>query len=329
MPTIDVNDFWTQALAAILAALVMLFIRPQWLRRPDKAKTPFTPSVAGNSNDRGNQAILSGNTIGNDLHLDQSYTDNSQQTTIITNLNAAAKPPSSSSSDDEWGKIILMVLLAIAGACLFVTGWPLILAISCAAVAVVTVMTVVAALRSQRMLHHLPRKGRAALAISGLAVATTALTWWRAPSLQRNGMSLELIAAAIPKITSEQGGSGLPGYLDYFISIVAPAFFGTGEFALHFVLLLLLGVFASIMLTLLAWHQMHEWHSFLSFNLDTKRSERVTRAAKTFQEGRVVPPVLSALIISAIAFFCTSGTPFDLMHSALTASSVGPADSGR
>lgn len=327
MPTIDVNDFWTQALAAIVAALFMLLIRPQWLQRPDKNRTLPGQSEAGNHNQNGNQANLKDTTISGDLHLDQSYTDRSQQTTIINNLNSAPKP---TSSDDDLGKLALLCSLAVAAACFFVGAWPVLLVASFAAVAAVILMIVVAALRTRRMLHRWPPKAIATVVIGVLACAAVALSWWGVRSLHRNGMSLDVIAAAIPKISEKQGSYGPFGYMDYFISTVVPAFFGSGEYVLHFVLLLLLGIFASFMLTLFAWQHVLEWHSYLRFNLGAQQSDRITKEAKAFQEGKVLFSVLSAIIIGGIAFSCSVGIPFDLLKSTMSqAPSSGAVDSSK
>ena len=311
MPIIDVNDFWTEALAGILAALVMLFIRPQWTRRPDKSK-PSGEVPAGNRNEGGNQAIFAGGTINGGVRLKQTYTDNSQQTTIVHNLNSAPTPTSSS---DDWGKIVVLVVLAIGAACLFVGMAPLLMVISFGAIAAVAVMTLVAAIRSHRMLDGWPRKSISVLVISGIACVTTAGTWWGSRELHRDGMSLDLIASSIPKITPKQSSSGIPGHLDYVISTVVPAFFGSGEYALHFVLFLMLGAFVSFMLTFHAWQQVHEWHSYLCFNISKQRSERTVKEAKSFQEGKVLPPMALAALFGAVAICCSLGIPFDLVHS--------------
>ncbi|MFJ4169966.1 hypothetical protein ACIPY3_10670 [Paenarthrobacter sp. NPDC089714] len=315
MPIIDVNDFWTQALAAIFAAAVMLLVRPQWLKRPDKPNAAPENSSPQVNNHGGNQAVLTSNTVKGDIHLDQSYTDNSQQLTIIQNLDSAPAPTTS----DDSGKMVVAFVAAILAACLFVIALPIFAAVSIGTVGAVALMVIVAARRTKRMSvvepgkrpAKWPRKTLAAIVIGSLACATSMFTWTSSVSLEREGMSLSTIAASIPKLGAEARIQDFP---DYVMSGVLPAFFGNGELTLPFVLFLVLGAFSAFILTILAWREASEWHSFLRFNLGSRQSKRTTAEARAFRDGGAASSVVAAVVTSGVAILCSIGIPYDLLR---------------
>ena len=304
---IDVNDFLTQTLAAIAAAIVMLAVQPDWVRRPDKvART--SSSAGGNHNHGGNQAILSDNRMDGSVQIDQQYTDNSQRTTIVNNVNRST---GASATSDELGKGLLIVAVALVAAVLFVMFRPLLQAISFGALTAVTVMLVVAVIRAQR-LQVWTARGIITIVFVGVTFVLMFVTWTGVGTLQREGLSIDVISAAIPPIPAEQSDIGFPGYSDYFFNTVSPAFFGTSSTVVPFVLCLMVAAMAEAGLVVFAWLLVLDWHAFLSFNRGSAQKPRLVARAKSFNEGGVARIVLFALIIGAIAVVCANGASYDL-----------------
>ncbi|PPI57871.1 hypothetical protein C5E02_14630 [Rathayibacter rathayi] len=329
MPTIDINDFWTQTLAAIAAALFVLLIQGDWLRRPDRKAKPSTPT-GGNGNHHGNQAILEGNEIDGDVRIDQRYEDNSRRTTIINNINHAT---GAAASSDDLGKGLLMVAAVVASAVLFVLFRPLLQAVSLGTAAAILLMLIVAIRRTHR-LRAWTLRAVMTIVITVLAIVVVMSTWIGISALSRDGLTLHMVNAAIPQMTPEQTHAGIVGYFEYFFSTVLPAFFGIGPTVTQFVVPLFLAALAASALVVYAWLLLLDWHAFLGFNREANQKPKLVARAKSFNDGRArnaLGLLVGAAIITVIAIGGAQGILYDLFQNqqAQLVSNLGTTDTSQ
>lgn len=307
---IDVSDFWTQTLAAIAAAVVMLFVQTDWIRKPDRKPGPSAPA-GGNQNHAGNQAVIADSDINGSVWIGQSYTDNSHRTTINNNINQSA---GTSDSDDVWAEIVLVGAVVLVSAVLFVVLRPLLQAVSIGAIVAIFIMLTVAILRTRR-LRVWTKQGVLTVVVVGAAIVLMFIAWASVGRLQRDEVSLDTISAGIPTITTEQSELGLSGHVDYFMNSVIPGFFGVGPTVLLFVVCLMVAVLSATALLAVAWIRLLDWHAFLGFNRGSNQKPKLAARAKSFKEGGIPGIILGVIGLGVITIVCSSGTAYDLWQS--------------
>lgn len=308
MSAIDMTDLLTQVVAGIVAGIVLLFVQPGWIARPDRTSRGSGSEIS-NLNTDGNQSIIEGNKVRGDISVDQRHIDSSR-TTITNNVNNTG---GAAASDDDWGKVILILIGAVVAAGLFVLYRDLLQPISYGIALAVFIILLVAVLRTCRLKAWTPRATLSTIAGIG-AVLVTHMTWVEIGSVERDGLSLSALASSIGTPTAEQNVQGLAGYFDYFFGTVIPALLDGARPVIPFVLFLMVAAASSVALSIFAWLRLLDWHAFLSFAIPGQRSARSVSRAKSFTEGHGIGFLLGGVLLGVIAVFCAQGHAFDLWY---------------
>jgi hypothetical protein len=312
MLNLDTNEFWTQALSALLAGVVLLFLQPQWLRRPKQPQASGRPEGGIQLNGR-NQMVNTGQVHG-DLH--QEVVDRSQRTTVITNIHGAAPSGGGSpTSDTPWGLMLAAFIAAVTAAALFLTFQPLFLAVSVGAALGLLVLITVAAVRTHRLLAFWPRRAVLAILFSVLACVVTVASWVNVTTTVRGPLSLDQIRGRLASGTTASDGASPVDHIKGFFQITVPSLMDMGMSTVFFVLTLILGVLAAFALIVSAWFLALEWHAYLRFSHDSEAGELTTNRAKVFSEGKIVTNILASVLLASLAIALSNGTLHDLYSS--------------
>lgn len=306
MLSIDINDLWAQVLAGVIAGIVLLLVQPGWIRRPDPRAS--SSASAGHRNSGGNQAVFEGNTVTGDLRVDQRYIDKSRSTTITNNINNANN---ASASDDDWIKLFLVVCVGIVSAALFLLFRPLLQGVAYGTALATVVMLTVAIVRTIRIRAW---TGRAILVtvIAVGSIVVTLFTWAGIATLDRDGLSLDGIAADIAPLPVEHDARGASMYIDYFLHSVLPVVLDGERPVLGFVISLMLAAAASVALSAYAWLRLLDWHAFLRFAHAGQQRPKVVARAKSFTEGSGIGVIAGAALLAFVAIGCAYGGVYDL-----------------
>ncbi|NRD07930.1 hypothetical protein [Rathayibacter agropyri] len=312
MPTIDINDFWTQALAGLAASLITLLFQSYWIRDPSKKASPVSSGLSY-ANSHGNQSILNGNKIDGDVRISQRFEDKSRRTAITYNIhhaNGAAAP------DDTWAKVASSSALLIGSTLLLILFLPLFRAASLGVTAAIGIMLVAAIDRTTRLKAWTTR-GVVTTFFTVVTVVIILIVWSSLGSVSREGTSLDALVAAIPIMTAEQSKSGIYGYFDYVCNSMVPSFFGAGPYVLGFTSTLLIAAIFSFLLTLSSWRLLLDWHAYLGFNRGAVEKSRMTRRARRFEAADmrdILTQLLVLTIFSALAILSSQGVIYDALH---------------
>lgn len=306
MPVIDMSDLTTQLVSAVIAGLVLLLLQRSWMRNASSA-VPSEAAPTGNHNASGNQAVFSDSQITGGVHVDQSYTDLSQHTTIIGNIE---KSPDASASDDTYGNIVLLMIGMAVAAFLFVLLRPLLEAMSYGVVVATALMTLVAVLRTQKSAWSV-RAVATVVTVAGAAIVVV-LTWRAIGSVAREGMSLDAIRGAVPPFSNDPTTGTMANYFGYLANSAFPAFFGVHDHVLAFVMFLVIAATAQAALCLIAVSAVWDWNAFLSFSSGSQQKRRLVSRARSHEEGGAIGLLLGAAILAAVAILSANGLLFDV-----------------
>ncbi len=306
MPVIDMNDFTTQVISAVLAGFILLLVQRSWMRNAtSEAASEVVPT--GHRNASGNQAVFSDSQITGGVHVDQSYKDESQHTTIIHNMENS---PDASASDDTYGKVVLLLIGMAVAAFLFVLLRPLLEAMSYGVVVSTVVMALVAVYRTQKLHEWSFRAVATIVTVAGAAIVAV-LTWRAMGSLAHEGMSLDAIRGAIPAFANDPNTGTIANYFDYLANSAFPSFFGVHDHVLPFVMFLLIAATAMAALCLIAVSAVWDWNAFLSFSSGSQQKRHLVARAKSYNEGGAWGLLLGAVILAAVAILSANGFLFD------------------
>jgi hypothetical protein len=314
MFTLDPNEFWTQALSALLAGFLLLFVQPQWLK-PPKQPLPSPPAGGGLQVSGRNHVVNTGQVHG-DLH--QELVDRSQQTTVITNIHAASPTGGgSTSSDTPWPMLLGALSAAVVGAGLFLVFQPLFLAVSIGAALGLLLITAMAAVRTRRLIAFWPKKATLAVLISLLACGVTVAVWFNLIATERGSLSLDQIRDRLPQNQAASEVATPVVAVKEFFQTTIPALIAMGAPTVLFVVLLILGMVTTFALIFVAWFLVLEWHAYLRFAHDTEAGPATTARAKNFNEGKMLSPMVASLLLTGLALLCSNGSIYDLYSNGL------------
>lgn len=307
---IDMSDFSTQLIAAVVAGLVLLLVQRTWM---GNAKGAAAVPSAGPQNDSGNQAWISDSQITGGVRVDQSYRDESQHTTIIhQNME---RSPDASAADDDYGKVVLLLIAMAVAAIMFVLLRPLLEAVSYGAVVSTVVMALAAALRARQLKTWSSRALATVITVVGTGLVTV-LTWRAMGDVVRDGMSLGAIREAVPSFSADSDESVVASYFDYLVNSAFSSFFGFHEHVLPFTIALLLAGVAQAALIVVALSAVWDWNAYLSFRSGSQKKHIVARAKS--HEGGVLGPLVAAALLAALALLSAHGILYDMFLSLIS-----------